>query len=752
MADRNSSEPGASGRARQHYPARVRTPTVLQLEAVECGAAALAMVLAHHGRVVPLAELRRECGVSRDGSKASNVVKAARRYGLVAKGYSKSMESLASVTPPYIVYWNFNHFVTCEGFDAERVYLNDPAMGHRSVTHAEFDRAFTGVVLVFEPGPEFKPGGQLPGLFEELRKHVRNSLGAIGYCVLAGLLLVLPTLAVPAFNQVFIDHIVLESRSGWLRPLLAAMLVAIISHAVLEFLQLRHLRRLKIKLAATMSSRYLWHLLHLPASFYAQRYAGDVANRSALNDKLAELLSGKLAHTSIDVVMMGFYAALMLFYDVGLTLLAVAFAALNGAVLVVLGRKRGEANMRVLQEYGKADGVAIAGLQSIETLKASGLESGLFAQWAGYYAKATGARQELELANRWLGVLPSLCNGLSVAAILVFGGMRVVEGSLTIGMLVALQSLTASFLAPVSTLVRLGGDLQVLRGDLARVNDVLGNETIAPSVAGDMLDSDGQRVTRLDGYLDLRGVSFGYSPLEEPLLEDLNLSIAPGQRVALVGGSGSGKSTVGKLVSGELQPWSGEVLFDGLPRVAIPGDVMRNSFATVDQDINLFAGTVRDNLTLWDATVPEASLRDACRDAAAQEFISELVGGFDSELLEGGVNLSGGQRQRLEIARALVRNPSLLVLDEATSALDAETEAVVMEHLRMRGCTAVLVAHRLSTVRDCDEIIVFEDGEIVERGTHDELWQRDGAYAHLMRADQEPTLSVDVAELATDSA
>ncbi len=724
-------------------PRRVKTPTVLQLEAVECGAAALAMVLGYHGRVVPLATLRGECGVSRDGSRASNVLKAARRYGMEAKGYTKEVEELGTLGLPAILFWNFNHFVVFEGFAKGKAYINDPAVGHRTLTMDEFERAFTGVVLVMKPGPSFERGGRLPSVVHALADRLTGTHGALAYCVLAGLLLVLPGLAIPAFSQVFIDNIIVAGRQDWLQPLILAMLVAMLMQAALRFLQLHYLRRLKIKLAIRLSSSYMLHLLQLPASFYAQRFAGEVANRSQINNRLADVMSGQLAQTAIDAVMVGFYALLMLYYDVLLTAIGISFALINVAVLRWISARRVEANMRVLQEHGKAQGTAMAGLQGMETLKAGGLENGFFGTWSGYYAKGVNASQSLEISNQALSTAPTLLTALTTTSILVIGGLRIMSGDFSLGMLVAFQLLMSSFLAPINNLLNLGGTMQELRGDLNRVDDVLHYPVPRAPGAPVLLDEAGERLVRLKGYVELKGVTFGYSPLDKPLIEGFDLQIQPGSRVALVGSSGSGKTTISKLISGEYEPWAGEVLFDGIPRQAIPTDLLVSSFATVDQDLNLFGGTVRDNLTLWDDTVPDADLIHAAQDADIDGAIRALNGGYDGVLLEGGGNLSGGQRQRLEIARALVHNPSILVLDEATSALDAETEAIVMERLRMRGCTAILVAHRLSTVRDCDEIIVLQHGRVLERGTHDELWKADGEYTRLMHADQEPTVGED---------
>ncbi|MEO0455563.1 MAG: NHLP family bacteriocin export ABC transporter peptidase/permease/ATPase subunit [Cyanobacteria bacterium P01_A01_bin.114] len=727
--------------------ARVKTPTVLQMEAVECGAAALSMVLGYYRRYVPLAELRQACGVSRDGVTAANVLKAARNYGLVTKGFKKSIESLKQLPPPFIVFWNFNHFLVVDGFDEKYVYLNDPAVGPRKVTPDDFDEGYTGVVLTFEPGETFAPGGHQATAWRGLKSRLEGSMGALAFCGLAGFLLVLPTLALPAFSRVFIDNVLLAKRLDWLPYVLLGMGLTVILQAVLTGLQLRYLRALKIKLSVGMASRFVWHVLRLPVGFYAQRFAGEISDRIDLNDGVASVLSGRLTTTAISMVMIVFYAIAMLQYDIPLTLIVVSFAAINVIVLQWVSRQRTDANRRLIQEYGKASGVGIAGLQSIETLKASGLESDFFARWAGYYTKAINAQQELGLTNRFLGLLPALLSTLATLALLIVGGWRVIHGSLSIGMLVAFQLLMQSFQGPVNNLVRFANTLQTLQGSLERLDDVLENQVdvvfeealhaspVPPvgALHATPLRGGGDSF-RLSGEIDIQNLSFAYSPLDAPLIEDFNLSIKPGQRVAFVGGSGSGKSTLVRVIAGLYQPRSGEICFDGQLNKEIPRAVLTNSIAMVEQDILLFAGSIRDNLTLWDSTIPESRLRQACQDAEIEEAVLAMPYGYDAELLEGGQNLSGGQRQRLEIARALVNHPSILIMDEATSALDSETEKIIDQNLRRRGCTCLIVAHRLSTIRDADEIIVLERGKVVQRGTHDQLWQQDGHYAGLIRS------------------
>ncbi len=715
------------------------------MEAVECGPAALGIILAYYGRIVPLAQLRQECGVSRDGSKASKIVRAARNYGMEASGFKvETLELLDEISPPYIVFWEFNHFIVVEGFNKNQVFLNDPATGPRKVSWEEFDRGFTGVILTIEPGEDFEKGGRKPSIIQALYQRLRPSLGAIIYCIIAGFLLVIPGLAIPVFSQIFIDNILVENRTEWLRPLILGMVITIILQSLLTLLRLRYLRKLMIKLSIGMSSQFMWHILQLPVGFYAQRYAGEISDRVSINNDVAQVLSGQLATTVIDTVMIGFYGLIMFAYDGVLTLIGISFSVVNVLALQWVSRRRVDANIRLVQDQGKLVGVSIAGLQSMETLKASALESDFFSRWSGYYAKTANTQQELEMTNQVLGILPTFLSSVTSVLILIVGGLRVMEGQLSIGMLVAFQNLMLSFQQPVNTLVGFGSTLQELEGDLNRLDDVLSNQTKeegrekkeSEKIHIETTNTKASDISpKLKGHVELRNITFGYSRVDPPLVVDLSLSLQPGERVALVGGSGSGKSTIAKLICGLYQPWEGDILFDGIPREDISPTVLTKSLSMVEQEIFLFGGSVRDNLTLWDTTIPTEQLIKACQDAVIHEAVMAIPGGYDGELLEGGANLSGGQRQRLEIARALVNNPTILVMDEATSALDAETEKIIVDNLRSRGCSCIIVAHRLSTIRDCDEIIVLENGEVVQRGTHEEMLHEQGLYRWLISSE-----------------
>lgn len=710
---------------------RVRTPTVLQMEAVECGAAALSIILQYHGRIVPLEKVREACGVSRNGTKASAIVRAAQSFGLSAKGLRKEPAELHQLKLPFMVFWNFNHYLVVEGFRRGKVWVNDPGSGPRVISEHEFDQSFTGVVLTFEKAKDFEAGGRLPSMWSMLKPRLSGTGAVLTFLILAATALIVPGLVVPVLYKVFIDEVLISNNAAWLHPLVFAVMLASLLKGLLMFLQESYRFRMETKLALRSSSQFLWHVLRLPSSFFAQRWGNEIGARVELNDTVAIMLSAEIATNAVNVLLIGAYAALMSQYDPLLTSAVVCISGLNVLALRWVSRSRKDANLKLQQENGKLMATAMAGLQMIETLKATGTESDFYSKWAGYQAKVVNAQQRLGSSTQLLTALPPFLGALNVAAVLGIGGVRVVDGLLTVGMLIAFQNLASSFSDPVNQLVNLGGKLQESEAHLMRLEDVMRYPTDAD---GKRSDAASIETWRLKGHVELRDITFGYSRLEPPLIRGLSLKVRPGERVALVGASGSGKSTVAKLVCGLYKPWSGEILFDGKRREEIPREVLCNSLAMVDQDIFLFGGTITDNLTMWDTTVHEHTRVEAAKDAQIHDDIVERPNGYDYTVEEGGRNFSGGQRQRLEIARALVSNPRVLVLDEATSALDPRVEGMVDDCLRRRGCASIIIAHRLSTIRDCDEIIVLDQGEVVQRGTHLEMIRTDGPYSRLIKA------------------
>jgi NHLM bacteriocin system ABC transporter peptidase/ATP-binding protein len=719
---------------RKGRPSRVRVPSVLQMEAVECGAASLAMVLAYMGRVVPLEELRVACGVSRDGSRAQNIIRAARGYGLVAKVFRKEVGQLRAVRTPFIAHWNFNHFLVVEGFRGKYVYLNDPATGPRTILESEVDASFTGVVLTFERGTRFRPGGQAPSLVQALSRRLAGSAAPLLFLSVIGLLVMLVTIITPAFQAIFIDDILIKGIRAWTVPLAMAIVATAIGLAIVTYIQGRFEYRTEQRLTLAGSARTLCHLLTLPIGFFTQRSAGELGTRVGINDYIAQVLSSQLSAACLGVFGILLYASFMIEYDAALTTLILISTALNVGAVQFAARQRVNLSRRLSQEQGKMMGTAMGGLQSIETLKAMGGESDFFARWSGYQTKVLSGQQNVKVQTEMLALVPVSLTMLTTILILGIGGHRVMDGRMSIGMLVAFQSLAFLIANPVQQVVTFGTALPDVEAQMGRLEDVMQTASDPQAREPDAAEADAG-AEKLTGLVELRDVTFGYNPIEAPLLEHLNLTLQPGSRVALVGGSGSGKSTIARLVCGLYEPWSGEIAFDGVSRAQLSHHRLSHSFCVVDQEVFLFEGTVRENLTLWDATVPDADVVRAATDACIHDEIMSRPGGYNSRVEEGGRNFSGGQAQRLEIARALVNNPTVLVLDEATSALDPTTERAFDDNLRRRGCTCLLIAHRLSTIRDCDEIVVLEYGRIAQRGTHDQMRAVPGPYATLISSE-----------------
>ena len=710
---------------------RVKVPTVLQMEATECGAASLAMILAYYGRWLPLEFLRQECGVTRDGSNADNLLKAARRQGCVAKAFAGRSEVLRKKEFPLILFWEFNHFLVLEGFEGDTVFLNDPAMGRRTVTWDEFLTSYTGVYMKITPSENFKREGEPYSIVKTVAAKLREDKWALIFLMVLGFCMIIPGLAIPVMGQIFIDDVFSLKHADWIVKLLNAMFGTMILLGIMTAMRAAVLTYWQKKLTIADSSGFFWHVLRLPVTFFQQRYAADIASRIQFNESTAEVLSNQAATALLDLLVALFYLLLLFQYSVPLTLIGISISVVDIFVFLYMRRRQTDLIMRIQQDASKAYGVLMSGLMMVESIKANGSESDLFAKWAGYEAKATVATQEMKLWTMKVKLLPLLLGGLNSALIMTVGGFSIMEGIMTAGIYTAFNNLIAKFHEPVQKLLALGNVLQNTEMQMRRLDDVRRYKTDSLNYP-----DENQSVTftgnRLSGELTMKDVSFGYSPLDPPLIEHFDLHLEPGRWAAVVGSSGSGKSTLAKLVTGLYEEWSGEILLDGVPRREISRPVIVSSLASVDQDVFQITGTVRQNITMFDKSVPFSDVVQAAQDACIHDDILKLPGGYDSQVAEGGLNFSGGQRQRLEIARALAVNPSLLVLDEATSAIDPMTEQKCLENIRRRGCTCLIVAHRLSTIRDADEIIVLERGKVAERGTHRELIAHDGPYRRLI--------------------
>ena len=712
-----------------------KVPVIMQMEALECGAASLTMILAYYGKWIPLEQVRADCGVSRDGSNAKNVLKAARSYGLVAKGYRYEPEDLkANGKFPCIIHWNFNHFLVLDGFKGNKAVLNDPAKGCYTVPMETFDKSFTGICLMFEPSETFEPSGKPKSMLAFAKAKMKGAGVAVAFTVITTVIASLIGIIEPAFSRIFIDRLLTGQNPDWFIPFIWALAALSGIQIIISFIQAVFAARINAKIAAVGSTTFMWKVLRMPMEFFSQRMAGDIQQRKGSNASIASSLVNTFAPIVIEACMMVFYLVVMIRYSVLLTLIGVASIFINMFVSRFISKKRVNITRVSMRDAGKLAGATVAGIEMIETIKASGAENGFFEKWAGYQASVNTQKVRFAKLNQYLGLIPQLVSSLTNTAVLIVGVYLTIEGQFTIGMVMAFQGFLGSFLSPAQTLISAGQTLQEMRAEMERIEDVMQYPPDVTCLNDTELDENAE-YDKLSGNVELRNVTFGYSRLAEPLIRDFNLTLKPGSRVAFVGTSGCGKSTISKLISGLYQPWSGEILFDGKPITQIDRSVFTGSLAVVDQDIILFEDTIANNIKMWDSSIEDFEMIMAARDAQLHEDIMQRDGGYNYRITEGGKDFSGGQRQRMEIARVLAQDPTIIILDEATSALDAKTEYEVVKSIKDRGITCIVVAHRLSTIRDCDEIIVMDHGNVVERGTHDELYALGGFYTKLVSSD-----------------
>jgi len=712
-------------------PKIAKVPIVMQMEALECGAASLSMVLAYFGKWLPLEQVRLDCGVSRDGSSAKNILRAARAYGLKASGYRMDLTALRTISFPAIIHWNFNHFVVLNGFKKDKAVLNDPAKGTVEVSMEEFDKSFTGIVLRFEKTDSFIPEGKPKSVWSFARKRLKGTLGPFIFVIATGILTTGIGMITPVFSRIFLDNILSGKNPDWLMPFIIAIGLAVLFQFVIAVIEGIFLLKIQGRLEVTANAMFMWHVLRLPVEFFSQRFVGDIASRQASNERIAYTLIGKLAPVFLNVVMLVFFLTVMLRYSVLLSIVGILAAVLNILVLRFVSKKRVNMSRVLERDGGKLVGTTMSGIEMIESIKASGAENGFFERWAGYHAKLNNSQVALAKTNQYLGMVPTLLQQLANTAILMIGVYLILDGEFTIGTLIAFQAFLTAFLSPVNQLVDVGQLFQEMRSSMERVEDVMNYPT---DVEDNQAVSEKRTLSyeKLSGTIEITDLTFGYNRLSPSLIENFCMTLKPGSRVALIGGSGSGKSTLAKLISGLYKPWSGEILFDGYRREEIDRGAFTGSLAVVDQDIVLFEDSILDNITLWDSSVSQVAVLNAAKDAQIHEDIMQREGGYDHLIKEGGKNFSGGQRQRFELARALALEPSIIILDEATSALDAKTELTIMDCIKARGITCIIVAHRLSTIRDCEEIIVLDKGQVVERGRHEELIKTEGMYTKLI--------------------
>ena len=705
------------------------TPIIMQLEVLECGAASLAMIMAYYGKWVALEQVRVDCGVSRNGSNAKNICRAANKYGFVAKGLALSTNKLKERGKfPAIIHWGGGHFVVLNGFRGNKAIINDPAKGLVKVDLNTFDQFFTGIYLEIVPDEGFEPGGKRKSIFAFAKKRLKGAGALIAFFSITTIVFYLFTIFNPAMNQVFVDYLLGGNNPDWILPFILIFGGVGLLQVIVTVVQSLYQYKISGKLDLIGSTTYMWRILRLPIEFFSQRMVGDLQSRQNENSSIAETLVNVFAPLLFNAIMIVVYLVVMISKSAILALVGVITVVINIFVSQYISKVRVNISRVQARDNARLTAMTSKGIEMIETIKSNGAENSYFASWKEASDNVYTQNIKLAKTNQSLGLIPAFVSTIANYSVLILGVYYTIKGEFTVGSILAFQGLLGAFMSPALTIINSGQTLQEMRTQMERVDDVL-EYPLDQNVTREI---EMERISKIKGNLILKDITFGYSKLDQPILTNFNLEIKQGQKVAIVGSTGSGKSTISKLISGLYSPWSGEIIFNGKRIEEIDHEIFTSSIAVVDQDITLYEDTIMNNLKMWDESIADYEVIMACNDAQIHKAITSRQGGYNAPVLEGGKNFSGGEKQRLEIARSLAMDPSIIILDEATSALDAKTEFDVVKSIKARGITTIVIAHRLSTIRDADLIVVLDHGHVVEQGTHESLMRLKGAYYDLV--------------------